>query len=117
MFIEPIHDIAEAQVLALAIVNTIPEPFLILDEEFRVLTASRSFYEVFKVEAHHTDGRLLFDLGDGQWNIPALRHLLETVIPDRIAMDNFEVEHDFPDVGQRIMLLNARKVIYQDSPN
>ena len=115
--IDQIHDLAEAQVLALAIVNTIPEPFLILDEEFRVLTASRSFYEVFKVDAEHTYGRLLFDLGDGQWNIPALRHLLETVIPDRIAMDNFEVEHDFPDVGRRIMLLNARKVIYQDSPN
>lgn len=113
--IDPVHNLAGAQMLALAIVNTIPEPFLILDEDFRVLAASRSFCDVFKVAAEDTQGRLLFDLGDRQWNIPALRHLLETIIPDRVAMDNFEVEHDFPDVGRRIMLLNARKVLYRDS--
>lgn len=115
--IDPVHNLADAQMLALAIVNTIPEPFLILDEDFRVLAASRSFCDVFKVAAEQTQGHLLFDLGDRQWNIPALRHLLETIIPDRVAMDNFEVEHDFPDIGRRIMLLNARKVLYQDSPN
>lgn len=115
--IDPAQNLADAQVLALAIVNTIPEPFLILDEEFRVLTASRSFCDVFRVDAEHTHGSLLFDLGDGQWNIPALRHLLETIIPDRVTMDDFEVEHDFPDLGQRIMLLNARKVLYADSSN
>jgi chemotaxis protein methyltransferase CheR len=115
--IDPVHNLADAQMLAMAIVNTIPEPFLILDENFRVLAASRSFCDVFKVAAEHTQGHLLFDLGDRQWNIPALRHLLETIIPDRVAMDNFEVEHDFPDIGRRIMLLNARKVLYQDSPN
>ncbi|MEO5493436.1 MAG: histidine kinase dimerization/phosphoacceptor domain -containing protein [Sphingomonas sp.] len=115
--IDPVRNPEHAQVLALAIVNTIPEPFLILNEQFRVLAASRSFYEVFKVQAEHIQGNLLFDLGDGQWNIPALRHLLETIIPDRVAMDNFEVEHDFPDIGQRIMLLNARKVLYEDSPD
>jgi two-component sensor histidine kinase len=114
--IDPLRNLDEAQVLALAIVNTIPEPFLILDEQFCVLAASRSFYETFKVAPEHTQGRLLFNLGDGQWNIPALRHLLETVIPDRIAIADFEVEHDFPDIGPRIMLLNARKVVYQDSP-
>lgn len=115
--IDPVQNLADAQMLALAIVNTIPEPFLILDEEFRVLAASRSFCDVFMVDAEHTHGSLLFDLGDGQWNIPALRHLLETIIPDRVTMDNFEVEHDFPDLGRRIMLLNARKVLYADSPN
>jgi chemotaxis protein methyltransferase CheR len=115
--IDPVHNLADAQMLAMAIVNTIPEPFLILDEDFRVLAASRSFCDVFKVAAGQTQGHLLFDLGDRQWNIPALRHLLETIIPDRVAMDNFEVEHDFPDIGRRIMLLNARKVLYQDSPN
>jgi two-component sensor histidine kinase len=113
---DPIADRDRADVLAQAIVNTIPEPFLVLDEEFRVLAASRSFYDVFKVNPEHTQGRLLFALGDGQWNIPALRHLLETIIPDRVVMDNFEVEHDFPDLGRRIMLLNARKVLYADSP-
>ncbi len=113
--IDPLRKLHDAQVLALAIVNTIPEPFLILDEEFRVLSASRSFYETFKVEPADTQATLLFALGDGQWNIPALRHLLETIIPDRVAMDNFEVEHDFPGVGHRVMLLNARKVVYEDS--
>ena len=108
--------IEDAQTLAQAIVNTIPEPFLVLDEDFRVLTASRSFYDIFQVAAADTENRLLFALGDGQWNIPALRHLLETIIPDRVAMDNFEVEHDFPGIGHRIMLLNARKVLYEDNP-
>lgn len=114
--IDPIRNLDNASILAQAIVNTIPEPFLVLDESFRVLTASRSFYDIFKVAAADTENRLLFALGDGQWNIPALRHLLETIIPDRVAMDNFEVEHDFPGIGHRIMLLNARKVLYEDNP-
>jgi hypothetical protein len=63
--------------------------------------------------AHH--GRLLYDLGDGQWDIPALRVLLETIIPEQTAMDGFEVDHDFPGLGRRTMLLNARKVIYATS--
>jgi two-component sensor histidine kinase len=114
--IDPIiRSLDDANVLAQAIVNTIPEPFLVLDESFRVLAASRSFYDIFQVDRAGTQGRLLFALGDGQWNIPALRHLLETIVPDRVAMDNFEVEHDFPGIGHRIMLLNARKVLYAES--
>lgn len=109
------QNIADAQTLAQAIVNTIPEPFLVLDEQFHVLAASRSFYEVFKVDAEATRGRLLYSLGDGQWDIPALRLLLETIIPERVAMDGFEVDHDFPGVGRRTMLLNARKVLYEDN--
>jgi chemotaxis protein methyltransferase CheR len=106
---------AEAQTLAQAIVNTIIEPFLVLDGNLRVLAASRSFYDSFKVNPEETQGRLLYDLGDGQWDIPALRLLLETIIPERTAMDGFEVEHDFPGVGSRSMLLNARKVVYETS--
>jgi len=113
--LDPFRTAHDAQVLALAIVNTIPEPFLILDEDFQVLAASRAFYAIFRVDAAGTQGRSLFALGDGQWNIPALRHLLETIIPDRVAMDDFEVAHDFPGLGGRIMLLNARKVVYDDS--
>lgn len=109
--------IEDAQTLALAIVNTIHEPFLVLDENLRVLSASRSFYETFKVEPEHTIGCLLYALGDGQWNIPALRVLLETIIPEHAAMDGFEVDHDFPGVGRRVMLLNARKVLYETSPD
>ncbi len=91
-----IQDLEAAQTLAQAIVNTIPEPFLVLDEQFRVLAASRSFYAAFKVDPEHTQGCLLYALGDGQWDIPALRLLLETIIPQKVAMDGFEVEHDFP---------------------
>ncbi|MDB5705761.1 MAG: histidine kinase [Sphingomonas bacterium] len=114
--IDPIRSLDDANILAQAIVNTIPEPFLVMDERFCVLAASRSFYDIFQVDRDATQGHLLFALGDGQWNIPALRHLLETIIPDRVAMDNFEVEHDFPGIGRRVMLLNARKVLYAESP-
>jgi two-component sensor histidine kinase len=113
----PIPGIEDAETLAQAIVNTIHEPLLVMDEGLRVLAASRAFYEVFKVDREQTTGCLLYDLGDGQWNIPALRLLLETVIPAHTAMDGFEVEHDFPGVGLRTMLLNARKVIYETSQN
>ena len=109
-----IHD---AQTLAQAIVNTIPEPFLVLDDQFHVLAASRSFCETFKVDPDRTRGCELYALGDGQWDIPALRILLETIIPEKTSMDGFEVEHDFPGVGRKTMLLNARKVLYEDSPN
>ena len=111
----PLDKIADAQTLAQAIVNTIIEPFVVLDDGFRVLAASRSFYDTFKVSPEQTQGRLLYDLGNGQWDIPALRVLLETIIPERTAMDGFEVEHDFPGVGHRAMLLNARKVVYDNS--
>jgi len=112
-----IPGIEDAQTLAQAIVDTIHEPLLVLDAGFSVLAASRSFYETFKVDPEHTLGCPLYVLGDGQWDIPALRVLLETIIPERTAMDGFEVDHDFPGVGQRTMLLNARKVIYESSAN
>lgn len=112
--IYPIANLDEAQTLAQAIVNTLHEPFLVLDGELRVVAASRSFYEIFKVDPEQTRGCLLYALGDGQWDIPALRLLLETIIPDRAEMDGFEVEHVFPGIGRRTMLLNARKVLYDD---
>ena len=110
-----LKDVEDVQTLAQAIVNTIHEPFLVLDAHFRVLAASRSFYETFQVDPEQTQGCMLYALGDGQWDIPALRLLLETIIPEHTAMDDFEVDHDFPGLGQRIMLLNARKVVYETS--
>jgi len=107
--------VEDAQTLAQAIVNTIPEPFLVLDDSFRVLAVSVSFYSTFKVDPEQTRGRLLYSLGDGQWDIPALRVLLETIIPEHAAMDGFEVERDFPKLGRRTMLLNARQVVYENS--
>ena len=110
-----LQGIEDAQTLAEAIVDTIHEPFIVLDAQFRVLAASRSFYETFAVDPEHTIGNLLYGLGDGQWDIPALRVLMETIIPEKVAMDGFEVDHDFPGLGRRIMLLNARKVLYETS--
>ncbi len=113
--ITTLQAIEDAQTLAQAIVNTIHEPFLVLDARLRVVAASRSFYQTFQVDPEHTHGRLLYALGEGQWDIPALRVLLETIIPQDTAMDDFEVSHDFPGLGQRTMLLNARMVIYETS--
>jgi len=115
LMIYPVGNLEDASILAQAIVNTIPEPFLVLDARFQVLAASRSFYETFAVDPDQVQGRLLFDLGDGQWNIAALRLLLETIIPDRVVMNDFEVEDNFPVLGRRTMLLSGRKVLYEDS--
>lgn len=115
--LDPLNGIVDAQTLAQAIVNTIPEPFLVLDEQLRVLAASKSFYTTFQVDPAQTSGHLLYSLGDGQWDIPALRLLLETIIPEKTSMDGFEVEYDFPNVGRRVMLLNARKVVYEAGTN
>jgi chemotaxis protein methyltransferase CheR len=99
--------------LAQAIVNTIHEPLLVLDSQFRVLTASRAFYQAFQVDPEQTQGRLLYGLGNGQWDIPDLRVLLETIIPREAAMDGFSVTHEFPGLGLRTMLLNARRVLFE----
>lgn len=109
--------VEDVQALAQAIVNTIHEPFLVLDADLRVVAASRSFYDTFRVDPATTRDCLLYALGNGQWDIPALRTLLETIIPQHTAMDDFEVVHDFPGVGPRTMLLNARMVAYENSPD
>src|SRR5688500_8466117 len=93
--VKHLGNIADAQALALAIVDTIPEPFVVLDEDLRVLSGSRRFVELFGEDQEQISGRLLYELGEGQWDIPALRLLLETLIPEHSAMDGFEVEHDF----------------------
>ena len=98
------HDLAEA------IVDAIREPLLVLDPDLRVIAASRSFYRTFAATPRKTLGQLVFDLGDGQWNIPKLRALLEDIIPKRRTVESYEVEHEFPSIGRRVMLLNARRV-------
>jgi chemotaxis protein methyltransferase CheR len=103
----------EARAFAQAIVDTVREPFLVLDENLRVIEASRSFYSAFKVKPEDTQGRLLYTLGDGQWDIPKLHLLLENIVPEHGVMDGYEVEHEFPGLGQRTMLLNARQVFYE----
>ena len=101
------HDLAEAQALALAIVDTLPEPFLVLDDTLHLLAASRCFYEVFGEDPAAICGRSLFDLSDGQWDIPGLRQLLAAVVPQQTALKGFEFEQNFGDRGQRTIQLNA----------
>lgn len=105
--------IADAWALAQGIVDTVREPVLVLDSQLRVIAASRSFYSTFKVSSEDTQGRLLYTLGDGQWDIPKLRVLLEKIIPERGVMEDYEVEHEFPNIGHRTMCLNARQVFYE----
>jgi two-component system CheB/CheR fusion protein len=100
-----------ARELAEGIVNTVVEPLLVLDGGLQVVSASRSFYEHFQVAAEQTVGRKIYDLGNGQWNIPALRELLENILPQNQVMDGYVVEHNFPGLGQRRMVLNARRVV------
>jgi two-component system CheB/CheR fusion protein len=113
------HDITEQkkakQVLIVSeysesIINTVREPLIVLDQDLRVVTVSRSFYEFFKVNPEETVGQLIYDLGNKQWDIPKLRELLETILPQKATFDNYEVEHNFATIGRRIMLLNARQI-------
>jgi diguanylate cyclase (GGDEF)-like protein len=100
----------ETRIDAESIVQTLREAILILSADLRVIWANRSFYKTFRVEPIETEGRLIFDLGNRQWNIPRLRALLTEVLPGCAEFQDFEVEHDFPDIDRRTMLLSARKL-------
>jgi two-component system CheB/CheR fusion protein len=102
--------VTSSQEFAESIINTVREPLIALDQDLRVVSVSRSFYEVFKVKPEETVGQLIYDLGNKQWDIPGLRELLETILPQKATFDNYEVEHDFTTIGKRIMLLNARQI-------
>jgi chemotaxis protein methyltransferase CheR len=112
-FREQFTNIADACALAQAIVDTVSDPVLVLDKQLRVIAASRSFYSAFNVTPEDTQGRLLFALGDGQWDIPALRVLLENIIPEHGVIEGYEVEHEFPGLGRRTICLKARQVFYE----
>jgi two-component sensor histidine kinase len=105
----------DGRALAQAIVDTLPEPLLILDGELRVVVASRSYYLTYKVGRQDVQGRPIYALGDGQWNIPELRALLEETLTRHTVIEAYEVEHDFPGIGRRTVLLNARQIVGQDS--
>jgi two-component system CheB/CheR fusion protein len=100
-----------ARELAEGIVNTVVEPLIVLDGGLQVISASRSFYEHFQVAAGQTVDRKIYDLGNGQWDIPALRELLENILPQNQVMDGYVVEHNFPGLGPRRMVLNARRIV------
>ena len=101
----------DARLLAEGIVDTVREPLLVLDDGLKVITANRSFYNTFKVSREETENRPIFELGGSQWNIPRLKKFLIDILPRNTAFDDFEVEHDFPVIGKKIMLLNARGIM------
>jgi chemotaxis protein methyltransferase CheR len=113
-FREQFVNVADACALAQSIVDTVREPVIVLDKELRVIAASRSFYSAFEVSPQETQGKPLYALGDGQWDIPKLRLLLDKIIPEHGVIEDYEVAHAFPHLGTRIMRLNARQVFYTE---
>lgn len=93
-----------------AIVETVREPLVILSQNLHVLKANKTFYDTFQAVREETEGRLIYDLGNGQWNIPKLRELLEGILPAHTTFRDFEVTHEFERVGQKVMLLNASEI-------
>jgi signal transduction histidine kinase len=109
---EPIlpETVPAAQRLLLDIIDTVREPLIVLDAEFRVTQANRAFFDTFRVEPEDTIGHVLFTLGDGQWDIAPLRELLRDKLAVEPQLNDFDVDHVFPGIGRKIMLLNARLV-------
>ncbi len=103
-------DFRAIETYAQDIVDTVREPLLIHDTTLRVQSGNRAFYHTFRVSPEETENRLIYELGNGQWDIPALRTLLEDIVPKSSVFNDFELEHDFPELGRRVMLLNARKL-------
>ncbi|NJL59883.1 MAG: PAS domain-containing protein [Desulfobacteraceae bacterium] len=97
-----------------SIVNTIRESILVLDRNLKVITANRSFYEIFRISEQGTKGKLISELGAGQWDIPELGNLLENVISQDVPFDDYELGYTFPDTGRKKLLLNARKITHSD---
>lgn len=97
------------------VVDVVREPVLILNKNLSVMTANDCFYKTFKVHKEETEDELIFDLGSGQWNIPELRMLLEDILPKHTFFKGFEVTHNFPEIGKKVMLLNARQIYVKES--
>jgi PAS domain S-box-containing protein len=104
----------EARRYAESIVETVRESLLVLDADLKIVSANRNFYRTFKVTPGETIGSFIYDLGNKQWDIPKLRELLEEVLPEKEAFDDFEVAHNFQDIGHKVMRLNARQIYRKD---
>jgi len=104
-----------SRIYAESIVATIREPLIILDKNMLVKTANKSYYEKFKTTEEETEGKLFYEIGKGQWNLPALRSVLEKILYDEIKITGFEIRQDFNDMGARIMLLNASRIFRKDN--
>lgn len=95
------------------VVDVVHEPILVMDKDFRVMAANESFYRIFQVEPKTTEGKVVYELGNGQWNIPGLKKLLESILPQNTFFKGFQVTHDFPVIGRKTMILNARQIHQQ----
>jgi two-component system CheB/CheR fusion protein len=100
----------ESRLFADAVLATIREPLLVLNGDLQVVNANHAFYERFEVNLKETEGIAIFELGGRQWDIPELRRLLTEIIPENSRFENFRVDHEFPGIGRRVMLLNARRM-------
>jgi signal transduction histidine kinase len=105
-----LEQIKEGRDYAEAIVETVREPLLILDDKLRVKTANRSFYETFQVKREETENHLVYELGNHQWDLPELRTMLNEIVTKQTKFENLEVGYDFPGIGIKTMLLNARHI-------
>jgi nitrogen-specific signal transduction histidine kinase len=92
------------------VLDIVREPVLVLDKELRVMAANEPFYRMFQVDPRATEHKVVYELGNGQWNIPALRKLLEDILPKNTFFKGFEVSHEFPIIGRKVMILNAREI-------
>jgi two-component system CheB/CheR fusion protein len=108
------EQLRESTDYAEAIVDTVREPLLILRGDLRVKSANQSFYRAFGVSPEQTEDRRLYELGNGQWDIPRLRMLLEEMLPSGNTIEDFEVEHDFLNIGCRTMRCNARRLVQKE---
>jgi PAS domain S-box-containing protein len=104
----------KAQKYTESIVKTIREPLLVLSADLKVISANHSFYQAFKVTPQETEGKFIYSIGNHQWDIPALRELLEEIVPQNAHFNDFEVDHEFPAIGKKTMLLNARRIYQED---
>ncbi len=101
---------SDARLFAESIIATVREPLVVLDGRLRVEAVSGAYYRMFQIGPEETLGRPFFDLEDGQWEAPELRELLESILPRNTSFEDFELKHDFPKLGRRAMLLNARRI-------
>src|SRR5688500_17412312 len=111
---DALDDPQGGHILTKAIIDTIQEPLVILGEELRVIAASKSFYKKFNLSLRTTQDKMFYNLGNGEWDIPALRKLLEKVIPNQTIVKNYEVTCVFKDLGLRVMFINAREIRYEN---
>ena len=106
------HLLEGARDFAQGILETVQQPLVVLDAQMRVLQASEAFYDMFAVLPKVTEQCVFFELGNGQWNIPQLRELLEKILHENSRVEDFEVKHDFPGIGERTMLVSARRIFH-----